>query len=155
MPRKYYYIEQRLSAARTLLDEHLIRMTESLTETQKEMMRQYAITVMNVLDGFTSLEDAIKNVDSILTAEEAPGAGPYKLPYEVKCLVNDGVYSLYEVESEHMKYVLMTNHNEFYQLDETGKILGTVIKGLEGLKLIRAIRFEDLERPPGLKVYYP
>jgi len=82
--------------------------------------------------------------------------GLYKLPYEVKCLVNDGVYSVYEVESEYMKFLLMTNHNEFFPLDETGQVLETVIvTGLEDLKLVRAVRFEGLERPPGLKGYYP
>lgn len=74
------------------------------------------------------------------------------LPVEVKRLVNDGIYSVYEVRELAAPYVLMTNRVEFYALSAEGTALPDVkISALTEKDIVSVIHFDELPRPPVLK----
>ncbi len=78
------------------------------------------------------------------------------LPMDVKALVNDGTYSLYEVKGRPgVAYVLLTNTGELYALSSAGEVVqGVAIKRLEDVEIGDPGYFPDLEPRPTLKLNY-
>ena len=77
------------------------------------------------------------------------------LPGPVKSLVNDGVYSLYEVKLAGCAYVLMTNKRETYALNEDGEVIPSLtIPSVEALDLGRTIRFPEVHSGSVLTLNY-
>jgi hypothetical protein len=66
-----------------------------------------------------------------------------ELPQEIKSLVRDGVYSLYEIEHADARYLLITKgEHEYYLLSETGAVTPTAgVKSIADVKLLRAMSF--------------
>lgn len=68
-----------------------------------------------------------------IMSAELPG-----LPGEVRALIADGVYSLYELPTDEPRYVLLTTQrNEFYFLSEQGNLVSapSSVRSIEDLKL--------------------
>jgi hypothetical protein len=68
-----------------------------------------------------------------------------QLPREVKSLVADGVYSLYELDTGDAKYVLYTQQREaHYLLSDDGKIVRYGPGGCRnGARIVQAVSFAD------------
>lgn len=65
------------------------------------------------------------------------------LPSEVKAMVEDGVYALYEIDDERARYLLVTNASELYCLDESGNLLQVPgIRAVSDVNIVDAVVFE-------------
>lgn len=68
-----------------------------------------------------------------IMSAELPG-----LPGEVRALIADGVYSLYELSSDEPRYVLLTTQrNEYYFLSHKGELVPAPahVRSIDDLKL--------------------
>ena len=77
-----------------------------------------------------------------------------KLPIPIKELINDGVYSLYQIENSNdlpPEYLLMTDDNEYYKIDSTGEVVNK-IKNIDSYPIKASITFPEIISKYSLKV---
>ncbi len=76
------------------------------------------------------------------------------LPAEVRALVADGVYSLYELARETPRYILLTKGAEYYFLSENGDLVGAPanVKSLSDIKLGSPVTIPAATGSPRLNI---
>src|SRR5688572_29902338 len=78
-----------------------------------------------------------RHVMRILGVEALPS-----LPKEVKALVHDGVYALYDVDYENVRYLLVTDRpSEYYFLSANGDVVSPPVRDLQQARLLGAVSF--------------